>query len=148
MPDDPITLGRDVVTRLISSLHEGVFRATRGQVLGETLGMPVVLVTTTGARSGEPRSVMLTTPVSDDTSILLVASNGGRARHPGWFHNISAHPDVTVMRDGSERPMRARILKPAERKRMWTAVVKRYPGYAQYQSHTDREIQLVMLDAT
>jgi len=145
VPDDPITLARDVAARLITSLHEGVFRATRGALFGEILGMPAVMVTVTGARSGKPRTVVLTTPVSDDTRVLLVASNGGSDRHPSWFHNLRANPEVSVMREGRTEAMRAHVVPDAERPELWAEVVRRYPGYAAYQQKTARPIPLVWL---
>ena len=144
--DDFSTLFYDVTARLMTGIHEGVFRASRGRALSTLMGMPVVLVTTHGRQTGEARSVMLTAPIADEHRIVLVASNGGSDRHPGWFHNLLADPNVVVLGDGREQQMRARVVEGDERAALWPEVVDRYPGYAWYQGHTDRQVPLVVLD--
>jgi deazaflavin-dependent oxidoreductase (nitroreductase family) len=137
---------KDVIVRFWTSVHEGVFRATEGRVLDRVLGMPVVRLTTTGRKSGEPRVAMLTAPVLDEHRIVLVASNAGDRRHPAWYLNLLADPDVAVMAGGRTWTTRARIATPSQRKRLWPKVVAANPGYAQYQDKTDREIPLVIID--
>jgi deazaflavin-dependent oxidoreductase (nitroreductase family) len=137
---------KDVIVRFWTSVHEGVFRATEGRVLDQVLGMPVVRLTTTGRKSGEPRVAMLTAPIRDDKQIVLVGSNAGDYRHPAWYLNLLADPKVTVMTGGRTWQTKARVASSAERKRLWPKVVAVNPGYAQYQDKTDREIPLVILD--
>ncbi|MHB8464277.1 MAG: nitroreductase/quinone reductase family protein [Acidimicrobiales bacterium] len=144
--DDLLAFGRAVTARFITGLHEGVFRASGGEVLGTVLGMPVVLVTTTGRRTGKRHSTLLTAPVLDDARIVLVASNGGSDKHPAWYHNIQATPEVSVLRGGRERAMRGRVASATERTELWPEVVARYAGYGLYQGRTDREIPLVILE--
>jgi len=137
---------RAVAIRFWTSVHEGWFRATDGRVLNRTLGMPVVMLTTTGHRTGRPRTVMLTSPVQQGESVVLVASNAGGTAHPAWFVNVRHNPRVEVTMDGRRRAMDARVLSDEERERVWPLVVAAYEGYATYQDRTARSIPLVVLD--
>ncbi len=104
-----------------------------GGRLSTGLGQPVVLVHVRGARSGVERTVpLLATKVGD--TVLLVASKAGARKHPAWFHNVRAYPDVEVTIDGQRRPMRAEIVTHGdERERLWQIVCDNYNGYATYQ---------------
>ena len=109
--------------------------------------MPVLELTTTGRKSGEPRSVMLTSPVQEGDTIVVVASRGGDDHHPAWFLNLRDQPRVEVAFKGGARvPYTARAATADERARLWPQVTATYKGYAGYQSKTDREIPLVLLD--
>lgn len=109
--------------------------------------MPVLELTTTGRKSGQRRSVMLTSPVQQGDAIVIVASRGGDDHHPAWFLNLRDHPDVEVAFAGKPRQsMRARIATPVERAVLWPQVTARYRGYGSYQTKTDREIPLVLLE--
>lgn len=109
--------------------------------------MPVVELTTTGRKTGRPRTVMLTSPVRDGDAIVVVASRGGDEHHPAWFLNLRDNPDVEVAtKDAPRRPMRARVATPDERERLWPRVTADHENYAGYQSRTDREIPLVLLE--
>jgi deazaflavin-dependent oxidoreductase (nitroreductase family) len=129
----------------INAVHRSVVRLTRGKVGGSLAGMPVVVLTTTGRKSGQPRRTMLTAPVVDGDTVVLVASYGGDSRHPAWYLNLTADPDVTLERDGVATPMRARVATPEEKAALWPRIVKSYRGYAAYQRRTDREIPVVLL---
>ena len=108
--------------------------------------MPVLELTTIGRKSGEPRSVMLTSPVQEGSTIVVVASRGGDDQHPAWFLNLRDHPDVEVVFDGEpKRAMRARVATPGERAVLWPRVTAAHQGYAGYQARTGREIPLVLL---
>lgn len=109
--------------------------------------MPVLELTTTGRTSGQPRTVMLTSPVSDGGSMVIVASRGGDDTHPAWFLNLQADPHVVVSTKGSpKQPMIARVATADERARLWPKVTAAAKNYADYQSKTIREIPLVLLD--
>jgi deazaflavin-dependent oxidoreductase (nitroreductase family) len=123
-----------------------VFLATRGRVLGGFLGMPVVMLTTTGRKTGKKRYTMLTSPHQDGEKVILIASWGGDDRHPTWFLNLRDNPDVAVVMQGKERRMRAHVATPEERETLWRRVVKSYRGYGRYQERTDREIPVVVLE--
>jgi deazaflavin-dependent oxidoreductase (nitroreductase family) len=108
--------------------------------------MPVLELTTTGRRSGRPRSVMLTSPLSDGGRILIVASKGGENTHPAWFLNLLENPQVTVSMKGAPGvSMIASVASRAERDRLWPVVVEEQARYGGYQENTDREIPLVLL---
>jgi len=108
--------------------------------------MPVLELTTIGRRSGQPQTVMLTSPVQQGEAIVVVASRGGADHHPAWFLNLRDHPDVQVAFAGKpKRPMQARVATPQERAALWPRVTAAYKGYADYQTKTDREIPLVLL---
>ena len=80
------------------------------------------------------------------TRIVLVASRGGDDRNPAWLHNLQAHPAVEIELDGRTRPMTARVADAAERAELWPRIVADHANYASYQSKTDREIPVVVLD--
>jgi deazaflavin-dependent oxidoreductase (nitroreductase family) len=137
---------KDRAFKLGTGFHRAVFRATKGRVGGRGFGMPVLILTTTGRKSGEPRETMLTTPVHDDERIVLVASFGGDDRNPAWFHNLRAHPEVEVLMHGRTERRTARVAGAEEKAELWPQVVDAYRGYAGYQRRTDRDIPLVLLE--
>lgn len=139
---------RDVQLKTMNAIHRGV-RAISGGRLGGTLGsMPVVELHTTGRKSGKPRSTMLTTPIHDDERVVLVASKGGDDRHPDWYRNLVADPDVELTIDGDTIPMTARTATPDEKSELWPQIVEVYKGYGGYQSKTDRDIPVVICEPT
>lgn len=129
-----------------NSFHRSVFVATKGRVFGNFFGMPVVLLETTGRKSGKKRQTMLTSPVQEGETFVLVASWGGDDRNPTWLLNLRAHPEVDVTMNGSKRRMRAREATPEERAELWPKVTAKYKGYAGYQTKTDRQIPLVIVE--
>jgi deazaflavin-dependent oxidoreductase (nitroreductase family) len=137
---------KDLMARTVTSVHQAVFKASGGRLLGSFGGMPVLILTTTGRKSGKRRSTMLTAPLREDDRIVLVASYGGDDRHPAWFVNLRAHPEVTVTMGGRTRPMRARVASAEERAELWPRVTSAYKGYEGYQQRTSREIPLVILE--
>jgi len=146
-PWDPVNM-KDAVARTVTGLHRAVFSATNGRVFGRFGKMPVVMLTTTGRKSGRRRTTMLTSPVQEDGRVVLVASYGGDDRHPAWFLNLRDHPSVEVTTGGRRRTMKARVASSEERARLWPEVVQAYSGYGQYQTRTSREIPLVILEPT
>src|SRR5437870_5180611 len=100
----------DVVLKLMNALHRGVLKASGGRLGWEGSGMPVLELTTTGRKSGQPRSVMLTSPFQEGSTIVVVASRGGDDHHPAWFLNLRDDPNVEVKTKGEpKRRMVARI---------------------------------------
>lgn len=137
---------KDALARGGNVLHKAVMRGTKGRVGGTGFGMPVVILTTTGRKSGQQRETVLTSPVHDENRVVLVASYGGDDRHPSWFLNARDNPDVQLEMNGKKRPMRAHVATPEEKKTLWPEVTAAYKGYAQYQTKTDRDIPLVILE--
>ena len=137
----------DGMLKTMNTLHRGLLKISRGK-FGWTAGkMPVLELTTVGRKSGEKRSVMLTSPYQDGDSILIVASKGGEPTHPAWFLNLRDNPAVEVAwKGGPVTPMTARVLDSHERAELWPTVTAKYANYGGYQEKTDREIPLVMLE--
>ncbi|MFB6632210.1 nitroreductase family deazaflavin-dependent oxidoreductase [Streptomyces sp. NPDC056362] len=117
-----------------------------GGTEGTTMrGMPVVLVTNRGARSGKLRKTPLMR-VEHEGAYALVASNGGAVKHPVWYHNLVAAP-LVELRDGTRRwDMRTRLVTGEERRAWWERAVAAFPDYADYQVKTDREIPLFVAE--
>ncbi len=109
------------------------------------LGLPVVHLTTTGAKSGKERTVpLLAIPHGEE--IILIASNWGGRQNPGWYYNLRQHPQVTVSRDGSPRAYMARETIGEERADYWQKAVELYGGYEAYRRRTaDRMIPVIIL---
>ena len=137
---------KDELAKAVNFLHRSLFLATKGRIGGRAFGMPVVMLTTTGRKSGQPRTAMLTSPYQQGDAIVLVASYGGDDRHPAWFLNLRDNPDVEVTMDGSKRKMRAHVASPDERADMWPKITADYGNYGAYQKRTEREIPLVVLE--
>jgi deazaflavin-dependent oxidoreductase (nitroreductase family) len=127
-------------------LHKALLKGTGGRIGAKGFGMPVVILTTTGRKSGQQRETMLTSPLHDDKRVVLVASYGGDDRHPAWFLNLRDNPDVELEMDGKKRPMKARVASSDEKETLWPDVIAAYKGYAQYQTKTERDIPLVILE--
>jgi deazaflavin-dependent oxidoreductase (nitroreductase family) len=147
-----------VITPLVSSrpgswfyvnvaphLDRGVMRLSGGR-LTMSGRRYVGFLNATGAKSGVERVTPLVyTP--DEERLVLVASRGGDRRHPAWYHNVIANPDVHFTIGGKERAYRARELDGEERTRAWKLAVRRYPGYAVYQDRAGgRRIPVLMLE--
>ena len=137
----------DTMLKSMNVMHRGLLKISGGR-MGWTAGkMPVLRLTTVGRKSGESRTVMLTSPYQDGDSILIVASKGGEDSHPAWFLNLRDEPSVEVEWQGAPMaPMTARILDSDDRTDVWPKVVDKYANYGGYQEKTDREIPLVMLE--
>jgi deazaflavin-dependent oxidoreductase (nitroreductase family) len=130
----------------MNAVHRAVVRVSGGRVGYSAGAMPVLELTTLGRRSGEPRSVMLTAPVTDGDTFVVVASRGGDDTHPAWFLNLREDPQVQVSVKGAPaRPMRAEVVGREERPALWSEIAGRYRNYAGYQKRTEREIPLVRL---
>ena len=134
------------VLKAVTTFHRAVFRASNGKLANRGSGMPVLMLTTTGRKSGRRRETMLTSPLQEDGRILLVASNGGSDRHPDWFLNLREDPAVEVTMDGSTRPMKAHVADTDERAALWPRIVADHGNYGSYQQRTDRDIPVVVLE--
>ena len=120
------------------------FRASRGKSGGPMAGRPLLLLTTTGAKSGQLR----TTPmmyIRVDDQLLVIASNAGAPTHPDWYRNLMAHPEVTVEVGNEIFEATAIVTEGAERQRLWTRVVERYPFFADHQAKVTRQIPVIVL---
>jgi deazaflavin-dependent oxidoreductase (nitroreductase family) len=137
----------DLTLKTANAVHRAVVKLTFGRLGWQAGPMPVVELTTIGRKSGQPRSVMLTSPVQEGETWVIVASRGGDDHHPAWFLNLRDRPEVEVSRKGKPKQrMHARIATAEERARLWPQVTATYKGYAGYQEKTEREIPLVLLE--
>ncbi|HEX7739285.1 MAG TPA: nitroreductase family deazaflavin-dependent oxidoreductase [Marmoricola sp.] len=139
-------LFKDLRYRYGTRVHSAVFTASGGKLFHRGRGMPMVKLTTTGRNTGQPRTIMATTPLEMGESLVLVASFGGDDREPNWCQNIRANGDVEVTVHSHTRRMRAHVADAAERAELWPKVVAKAAFYADYQSKTDREIPIVVFD--
>jgi deazaflavin-dependent oxidoreductase (nitroreductase family) len=137
----------DAVLKGMNAIHRVVLKASFGKLGWSGSGMPVLELTTTGRKSGQARSVMLTSPWQEGDTMAIVASRGGDDNHPAWYLNIHAHPEVQVKTQGGPaRPMRARVATAEERARLWPIITRDHKNYGGYQEKTDREIPVVLLE--
>jgi deazaflavin-dependent oxidoreductase (nitroreductase family) len=129
---------RDYNARLIAE-----YRANGGKLSGQLANSQILLLTTTGAKTGQER----VTPMGyrlDGSRIVVIAANAGAHKHPDWYHNLVAHPDVTVEMEAERFPARAVIADAAERERLIAANV--VPYFPAQQEKTSREIPFVFLE--
>lgn len=112
---------------------------------GRLLGMPVLLLTTTGRRSGRPQTRALTY-FTEGQNVVVIASNGGARRHPAWFLNLQAQPAARVQIGRRMIRVRSRETKGAEREGLWARVASAQPSYTRYQARTARRIPVVVLE--
>ena len=137
----------DGFLKAMNGVHKGLLRLSGGRLGWTAADMPVLELTTIGRKSGQPRSVMLTSPHRDGDRIVIVASKGGEDTHPAWLLNLRENPQVTVSMKGAPGvAMIARVASPEERERLWLVVAEKQARYAGYQERTDREIPLVLLE--
>ena len=131
----------------MNGVHRALLKASFGRIGHQFYGMPVLELTTTGRKSGQPRACMLTSPLQVGDTIVIVASRGGDDHHPAWFLNLEANPEVTIkMKDGVPQKRRARIASSEERNSMWPQITQKFKNYGNYQTKTEREIPLVLLE--
>ena len=137
----------DLAFKSMNAVHRVILKMTGNRIGASFSGMPSLELTTTGRKSGKPRSVMLSSPLQQGETYVIVASRGGDDIHPAWFLNLRDNPAVEVRVVGkSKQPMHARVATPEERATMWPIIASRYRNYAGYQKRTDREIPLVLLE--
>ena len=132
------------IIKLFMGLHVALYRLTGGRVGGSMGNMQVLILTTTGRKSGKTH----VNPVAyfeRDGGYLIVASNGGKDSHPGWYFNLTAHPDITVQVKDKQLPVHAETVTGEKRAAYWKYIVQTSPNFANYEKNTKREIPLVFL---
>jgi deazaflavin-dependent oxidoreductase (nitroreductase family) len=136
----------DFALKTMNTVHRVILKASGGRLGWEAQKMPVLELTTTGRKSGKAHTVMLTSPVQEGDTYVVVASRGGDDHHPAWFLNLRAEPSVEVaVKGGPKQPMTATVASADERARLWPLVTADHRNYAGYQEKTSREIPLVLL---
>ena len=137
-------LGAWLFVTVVSRIDRPLIRLSRGRI-SVALGQNVGLLTTTGARSGLPRSAPVGF-VPDGDNIILVASNGGRPRHPAWYFNLRTHPEAELLLPGHRGTFAAREVFGEERAQLWAKAVAYYSGWEKYETRTGgREIPMFLL---
>jgi len=136
----------DFALKTMNTIHKIVLKASFGKLGWSAGSMPVLELTTTGRKTGQQRTLMLTSPLQQGDTIVVVASRGGDDQHPAWFLNLQANPDVEVAyKGGARKPMTAHVATAEERAELWPKVIANQKRYAEYQAKTEREIPLVLL---
>jgi deazaflavin-dependent oxidoreductase (nitroreductase family) len=131
--------------RRIGKLNVPVYRITGGRIGGKVGRAPVLLLTTTGRKSGQQR----TAPVvylADDDRLVVIGSNAGNARPPAWSLNLKANPDAEVEVGRKRQRVRARVAEGEERADLWRKHNGQYAGFDDYEARTDREIAVFVLE--
>ena len=136
---------RTKAMELFWKAHRFLYRVSGGRIGGRVVGMPVLMLTTTGRKSGEPRTNVLTY-LPKGRAAVVFASNAGEPRHPAWWLNLAADPHATVQRGRELTPVVAREAEGEERARLWDEVVRTEAGYAEYEKRTTRRIPVVVLE--
>jgi len=134
-----------LLTRAFIGAHLALYRATGGRIGGQLGGMRVLLLTTRGRKSGQPRTAPLVY-FEDGERLVVIGSNGGAPGDPLWWRNLQQTPEATVQIGPDTRRVRARIASPDERSRLWPRVKQENPAYAGYERKTSREIPVVLLE--
>ncbi len=137
----------DLTFKVLNTFHKTLVKASGGRLGWTASRMPVLELTTIGRKSGQPRTVMLTSPLQEGETWVVVGSRGGDDQHPAWFLNLEANPAVEVTVAG--RPpekMRARVAEGDERARLWERLTADHANYAGYQRKTSRELPVVVLE--
>jgi deazaflavin-dependent oxidoreductase (nitroreductase family) len=136
---------QEVPWMLFGDEHVKRYEETDGQEGHDWEGTQTLILTTTGRKSGEPRPMALIYGQHGD-DYLVVASKGGAPQHPAWYLNLDANPDVDVQVWGDRFKAHARTATPEEKKELWPIMTKEWPSYDEYQTKTDRDIPLVVLE--
>ncbi len=120
------------------------FRANRNNPDGPFKGRSLLLLTTTGARSGQSRTIPMMY-IPDGDRLLVIASNAGASKHPDWYHNLVAHPEVTVEVGSETYDAIAIVTEGEERQRLWNRIVESYPFFTDHQAKVTRQIPVIAL---
>jgi len=136
---------KDVSVKLLSQLHTTLYRATGGAIGRRLVNNDMLLLTTTGRRTGTSHTVPLLY-LRDEEQLVVIASYGGRPHHPQWYLNLLAQPDAVVQTERATTPVIATTMSTADRDIWWPRIVHAYADYANYQSRTERQIPVVWLE--
>ena len=139
----PLRHARARVLKALFRAHGAIYEATDGR-LGAVVGLPMLMLTVTGRRSGEPRSTPLVY-LRDGDEYVVVGSDGGARRDPQWWKNLQANPQATVRVGRDVFPATARLAEGAQRERLWEMGKGVNPAWARYQRHTERPLPVVIL---
>ncbi len=136
----------DFTFKAANWLNRTAIRLSGGRVGWIHKGTPIIEVTMTGRRSGQPRTTLLSAVAERDGALAVVGSRGGSDHHPAWFLNMRANPAVTVRNRSGTRQMTARLTEGDERAALWDHIASQGNHYVDFQRKTDREFPIVMLE--
>jgi deazaflavin-dependent oxidoreductase (nitroreductase family) len=139
------TLFVRTATRYLGAVHRQLYRASGGRIGARIWSLPIVLLTTTGRRSGRPRTVPLCA-LRDGERFVVIGSYGGLDRPPAWWLNLQHDPRAVVRLGRTDHDVVAREAPAEERERLWAEVTSRAPGYLEYERRTSRRIPVVLLE--
>lgn len=137
----------DLSLKAMNALHHAVLTLSGGRVGWRLARMPVLELTTTGRKTGLPRTVLLTAPLREGDALVVVASRGGDEQSPAWLLNLRHNPNVKVALEGSApQPMLAHVATAQERDELWPRIIADHRNYGDYQARTSRVIPLIFLE--
>ncbi|MGE5407785.1 MAG: nitroreductase family deazaflavin-dependent oxidoreductase [Syntrophothermus sp.] len=131
--------------RWAGKLNTPIYRLSRGRLMAHVGKAPVLLLTTTGRRSGQPRTAPLAY-LADGERMIVIGSNAGNAKVPAWALNLKANPEAKVEVGGRRLSVRARVAEGAEREDLWRRCNEQYAGFDDYAERTDRDIAVFVLE--
>ena len=131
--------------RAMGKLNVPIYRLTRGRVLGKVGKAPVLLLTSTGRRSGQLRTAPVLY-VDDGADLVVIGSNAGNRNEPAWSYNLKANPEAEIEIRGRKQPVRARVAEGEERRRLWELMNTQYEGFEDYEQRTNRDIAVFVLE--
>jgi F420H(2)-dependent quinone reductase len=143
----PLTGEYEPSTSAWSRRQAETYEATNGEKAADLRGRPIIVLTSVGAKTGKLRKTALMR-VEHDGVYAVVASLGGAPKHPVWYHNLKANPQVELQDGATKRDYRAREVSGDERAVWWERAVETWPDYANYEKKTDREIPVFVLEPT
>ncbi len=137
--------GFRLAMKVLGTLHRWLYRASGGK-LGKTFfGSPILLLTTTGRKTGRSRTWPLTYLQGEGGCFIVAAAYGGQPKHPAWYLNLRANPYVAIQHGERTWGMIAEVAQGEERSQLWSRLIEAYPAYGEYQRKTDRQIPVVVL---
>lgn len=136
-----------VAPKIVPRMDFFVHKITGGRILPSSLYMPALLLTTTGRKSGLPRTVPVATFPHGD-ALIVVGSNYGREHHPAWSSNLIANPEATVEFRGKTFAVKARLADAAEKAELWPRILRKWPHFNTYAERSGRDIRLFVLERT
>ena len=122
-----------------------VYKLSGGRLMNKLAGMPIVLVTMKGAKTGRTITIPLMY-VPHEKGIVLVASQGGAPKNPAWYHNLVKNPKIEITREGRTQKLNARRVDEEEKATLWPTCIEYYPSYEQYQRRTERRIPVFLCE--
>jgi deazaflavin-dependent oxidoreductase (nitroreductase family) len=140
-----VAAGELGTSRFFHPLHRAIYRWSRGRVLGRSMGCEVILLTVSGRKTGQPRTVPIF-GFAEGRTFVVVGSNAGKDRHPGWYLNLRDQPEAQLQVGGERFRVRAREATPTEREQLWPRLASQYGGYEVYRARTRREIPVLILE--